>query len=406
MKIKAGVSATLIANVIFAISQWVIIASLNYTGRTDVVGQYAFAIALAGLFLTVGQLGLRPYLLSSVIKKQEIQHVFHVRIITSVIAFLLLGIFSYYFLSPSYFVLIITLGMVKVVENLSDICHGYYQKSFHIYQIVVARIFRAITSPILFVILFFYSESIILASVGLLVSLLLTFYFFDRKALQQQEIQITSVISIQQFKNIAVKSFPMGIATVFVILVVNIPLFILKKDASDNTIGMYASVFYFVTAGSLVLQSAMQVISPILTKNIQDKSLSVVKSLIFKSFIMAAMFGVFGIALASLFGDFILTLLYGSAFKEMGGLLVIAALINSALAFQSVSGVALTSFGSFKYQMYCMIFAIPVCYFSSTFLVSLIGINGALYSGAFTSFIIAGLFLVKLLKKLNEIEKN
>ena len=200
MKIKAGVSATLIANVIFAISQWVIIASLNYTGRTDVVGQYAFAIALAGLFLTVGQLGLRPYLLSSVIKKQEIKHVFHVRIITSVIAFLLLGIFSYYFLSPSYFVLIITLGMVKVVENLSDICHGYYQKSFHIYQIVVARIFRAITSPILFVILFFYSESIILASVGLLVSLLLTFYFLIERRYNSKRFKLPPLFLYSNLK--------------------------------------------------------------------------------------------------------------------------------------------------------------------------------------------------------------
>ena len=56
--------------------------------------------------------------------------------------------------------------------------------------------------------------------------------------------------------------------------------------------------------------------------------------------------------------------------------------------------------------MYCMLIAIPVCYFSSLFLVSEIGINGALYSGAITSFVIAVLFLIHSLKKLKDIEKN
>jgi O-antigen/teichoic acid export membrane protein len=203
-----------------------------------------------------------------------------------------------------------------------------------------------------------------------------------------------------------IKAFPMGLAAVVVILVVNIPLFILKESALDVEVGMYASIFYFVTAGSLVLQSAMQVVSPILTHNIKENSALAVKSIVIKSYFMAGAFGLLGILLASVFGQFVLSLLYGSSFKNLGELLVIASFINFTLAFQAVGGVALTSFGIFKYQMYCMLFIIPVCYFSSLFLVSTYGINGALYAGALSSFIIAGLFLSKLLKKLNEIEKN
>jgi len=56
--------------------------------------------------------------------------------------------------------------------------------------------------------------------------------------------------------------------------------------------------------------------------------------------------------------------------------------------------------------MYCMLFAIPVCYYTSTYFISFLGIRGALYAGALTSFIIAGLFLFKSLNRLNEIEKN
>jgi len=406
MKLKAGVSATLLANIIFAISQWAIIAGLNYTDKTDVVGQYAFAIAIAGLFLTVGQLGLRPYLLSSIVEQREVQYVFHVRLITSIVAFLALIVFSYFFLSPLYLLLILVLGVGKIIENLSDICHGYYQKNFQIQQIVYARVFRSLSSPIIFLAMFFYTESIVLACAGIFISLLATFYLFDKKALAQQGIQLFSAIPFSHFKKIVTKAFPMGFATVLVILVVNIPLFVLKGNAPDVVVGMYASIFYFVTAGSLVLQSAMQVISPLLTVNIRENSAVGVKSLVKKSYYMAAVLGLLGILLASLIGTEVLQLLYGSSFEGTGELLVIASLINFSLAFQAVGGVALTSFGVFKYQMYCMLFAIPICYFSSLYLVSLIGIKGALYAGAISSLIIAGLFLVKLLKKLNEIEKN
>ena len=406
MKLKAGVSATLVANVIFAISQWIIIAGLNYSGKTNIVGQYAFAIAMAGLFLTFGQLGLRQYLLSSIVSLKEIQYIFQIRLMASCLAFLLLISFSYFFLSPIYSLLLFVLGVVKVIENLSDICHGYFQKNFQIQQIVYSRVFRSLTSPILFLTIFFYTENIVLSSVGLVISLLLTFYYFDRKVLLQQGAQFFSFIPFHYFKKVILKASPMGAATVLVILVVNIPLFVLKNEASDTVVGMYASIFYFVTAGSLVLQSAMQVISPLLTSYIKNNSVASVKALITKSYIMAAVFGVIGVILASVLGDYVLTLLYGQSFEKLGELLIIASLINCTLAFQAVGGVALTSFGVFKYQMYCMIFAIPICYFSSAFLVSIIGVNGALYSGAFTSFIVAGLFLIKLFKKLNEIEKN
>lgn len=406
MTLKVGVSTTLLANVVFAISQWVIIAGLNYSGKTDVVGQYAFAIAIAGLFLTIGQLGFRQYLLSSIITQNEIQYVFQMRLMFSLLTFLILIIFSYYFLSSIYFLLIIALGACKVFENLSDICHGYFQRHFQIQSIVISRLFRSITSPIFFLLIFYYTQNVVMASTGLIVSLFLTFYLFDKKALTQHSVQFCAVMPIKAFNHIIKKASPMGVATVLVILIVNIPLFILKQYVSDTALGTYASIFYFVTAGSLVLQSVMQVISPILTKHIQDQSFVAVKLLIRKSYLMALLFGLFGVFLSAVFGNYILTLLYGDAFDNLGGLIVIASVVNFTLAFQSVGGVALTSFGIFTYQMYCMFFAIPVCYLSSYFFISNAGMQGALYAGAFTSLIIAGLFYIKIFKKLKNIEKN
>ena len=48
--------------------------------------------------------------------------------------------------------------------------------------------------------------------------------------------------------------------------------------------------------------------------------------------------------------------------------------------------------------MYVMAAVLPVCYISSTFLIQLYGIQGALYSGVVCASIIAVLFALKIYK--------
>jgi len=398
MKLKLGISITLFANVIFAISQWLIIAGLNYAGNTDLVGQYAYSLALAGVFLMSGQFGLRPYLLSRSISVREERYIIHTRFLTSILALTLLSVYSYIFVDAMYFNLIILLGIVKLVENMADICHGLHQKHFAIVEIAQSRILRAILTPILFFSIYSIFHNIVIASTGVLLSLLAAFYFVDKKVFSAYQVAPMKAENLALILKIARRSFPMGLASMLVILVVSIPLFILKKYHPDQDIGVYASIFYFVTAGSLVLQSVIQVISPVLTKYIKYDALSALRILIIRSYLMASMFGLIVMLLAHFFGEFLLTFLYGELFYEHAGLLLVAAIINLALAFQAVGGVVLTSFGVFKYQMYVMAAVLPVCYISSTFLIQLYGIQGALYSGVVCASIIAVLFALKIYK--------
>jgi O-antigen/teichoic acid export membrane protein len=400
MKLKIGIGITLFANIFFAISQWIVIAGLNYAGNTDVVGQYAYSLALAGVFLIFGQFGIRPYLLSRTISEQEEPYVIHTRLLTSILALIFLCTYSYFFVDVVYFWLILVLGVAKLVENISDICQGYHQKHFSIVEIAKSRILRALLTPILFFGFYHFSNNIALAGVGVLLSMLTTFYIVDKKVFSAYKIAPMISIELSIIWQIARQSFPMGMASMLVILVTSLPLFILKSLHSDQDIGFYASVFYFVTAGSLILQSAIQVISPILTKSIKSKSFSTLHLLIKRSYLMAAAFGLFGVVMAYAFGEFVLTLFYGNSFSGRGQLLLVASLINFSLAFQAVGGVILTSFGIFKFQMYVMAITLPICFFSSHYLISLYGIEGALYTGGLSALIVAVAFFFKIRKEL------
>lgn len=400
MKLKKGIAVTLFANVLFAISQWLIIAGLNYAGNINAVGQYAFSLALAGVFLTFGQFGMRPYLLSRTVSAKEEPFVIHARLLTSIFSLVLLVVYSYFFVDAIYFSLILVLGLAKLVENISDICQGYHQKNFSVFEIAKSRICRAILTPILFFSIYQFSSDVTLASIGVLISLSLTFYFIDKKVFSAYQIAPLITNNLALIYKIARHSFPMGMASMLVILVTSIPLFVLKGSHSDQDIGFYASVFYFVTAGSLILQSAIQVISPVLTKSIKSNSFVTLHFLIRRSYFIATAFGLLGLILALLFGDYVLILLYGNSFAGQGTLLVIASLINFALAFQAVGGVILTSFGIFKFQMYVMAITLPICFLSSHYFISLYEIQGALITGGVSALIVAAAFFFKIYKEL------
>ena len=66
----------LCGNVILALSQWVLIAGLNYSNAVEEVGRYSYSLALAGLFLTVGQVGVRQYLMSTDIPISHVRQLY------------------------------------------------------------------------------------------------------------------------------------------------------------------------------------------------------------------------------------------------------------------------------------------------------------------------------------------
>ena len=404
MQLKSGITITLIANLVFAISQWVIIAGLNKSGNVEVVGQYAYAIAMAGLFLTAGQFGLRQFLLSNRVSEKDMERIFYVRILTSTLAWLALFAYAYLLIDERYRNVVLLLGIAKLFENLSDVCHGYYQREMRLGAIARSRIARAILSPLVFLGTYFYTNNLQYAAVSLGLSWLVVFLLFDLAAISPKQRQFRNIFPISQLIRIGKTALPMGIATLLVMLTVNIPLLVLTERYSDLEVGQYASIFYFVTAGSLVTQSAMQVVSPAAVKLIGESNISGLKRLMRLSYLMVALLGATAIVFALLIGDWVLVLFYGEGFDNLGYLLVIAAITNFALGFQSVGGVMLTAYGTFNFQMVMCAISVVISYITSIVLVSSRGIEGALLAGAATAFVVSLCFFIKITREMQTSE--
>ncbi|MBW8190551.1 oligosaccharide flippase family protein [Neiella marina] len=402
MNLTKGISITLVSNLVFALSQWVIVAGLNHLGSVDVVGRYAYSITLAGFFLTVGQMGLRQYLLSSTVTSELLAQAFGARLISSLIAFVCLAAYALLVVDDIYLYLVLVLGIAKWVENMTDIAHGFYQRNFKITHIAWSRTSRSLLTPVLFLSVFYYSSNIYYACAALIGAWLLLFVLFDKASfIFQPQRQVNFRLVSQLLK----KAFPLGVTSVLVLLAVSLPLFILAEVSSETAVGQYASVFYFVTAASLILQSVLQVLSPIIVRHLSDNEFLRVRRLIKQSYWLALSYGICGVIIAVAIGEWVLNFVYGPQYIGLGYLAVLAAVLNGALALQAVGGIMLTAHGVFNFQMFAMIISVIVSAISGYFAIQVFGIAGAFYAGIVTALVNAVLFGIRVLKETHTYEK-
>ncbi len=398
-KLKSNMLLMLCGNVILALSQWVLIAGLNYSNAVEEVGRYSYSLALAGLFLTVGQVGVRQYLMSTDIPISHVRQLYVTRLLMSVLTFVLLLLYASLFVDTGYFWVVVFLGLAKIIENMSDLAHGFYLRRFDIYQITQSRVVRSTFSPIAFLGIYYISNNLVLSSVGLCIAWLVSYMWIDRAGFSSKDKNIHEVDQITSILKIA---YPMGVTSVLVLLSINIPLFVLAEKASDLDMGHYASVFYLVTAGSLLIQSALQVLSPIFIGLIKDSLVLQLIRLSSKSYLLSIVYGVAVILLAGLMGEWLLVFLYGTSFVGLGNLVTLAAYLNFMLAVQAVGGIILTALGVFRYQMWVMAASIVVGAVTSLWLVPVQGVTGAFIAGTIAAAFNAALFGLKVFQELHK----
>ncbi|WP_395341657.1 hypothetical protein PN836_019780 [Ningiella sp. W23] len=374
MNLKHGVSITLIANIAMALSQWAVIAWLNRSGNVDDVGRYAYSLALAGLALSLGHVGLRQYLMSDRMSKADEQFVFPTRVITSFLALFILAIISTFTIDIALITLVLILGLAKYFENLSDIAHGFALRSFKNTDLAISRIIRSILTPTLFILAYTLTGNISIAALAIVLAWVIVFLLVDTKlipSLPRKQIPSSGNKASKletdlghYLKNgfhIVKQSYPMGISSVLLVFTVSFPLFMLGEYANDTSLGIYSSVFYYVTAASLLLQSLLQVLSPLFLRYFQQSSFRNLKKLSARSYAFALAYGVIGIMIAYFFGESVTVLLYGNAFIDTHSLVIAAATLNMALAIQSVGGIILTAKGLFAWQLKIMSFSALLC---------------------------------------------
>lgn len=391
-------------NLIFSLSQWLIMIMIARLASKENLGQYALALAIVLPIYALTNLQLRPLFIldDNGKRKYNYSNFYYLRLLSSFIGILICIIFGFYY-NEILLILLIVAG-VKFLESLSDIIYAFYNskdKTYLISKSLLLKGMGGVLACFLGLTYFNFNWAIFF----ILLNYFLIWYFLDNKfILKTKEISQKKL----NFK-ILNQAIPMGVTLGLVTLQSSIPRIFLNNYESTELVGILSVLSYFVVIGSIFINSICQYLSPKIVKFWINDIKGFIKNYIFMQ-VISLLFGFFVLFFCYFFGNIILNLVYGEKFIEYGKELNLIMFSGIFLYLSTVNGFTLTSIGYIGKQVYIFSFIVLTTLLSSYILIPRLGIDGAIYSmviAYFTQFIVTSLVIIyKLRCKTNSWEKK
>ncbi|WMV76115.1 oligosaccharide flippase family protein [Geobacillus thermodenitrificans] len=387
LSLKKNFSWNFIGNLVYTFAQWAILSLLAKLGNPKMVGQFALGLALTAPIILFTNLQLRSIQATDTENKYQFGEYFGLRIITNVLAILitLFVVFIGQYNVVTSFVIILV-AFSKVIESWSDVIFGYLQQKERMDFTAISRIIKAILMLLLPSIFLFITNNVIWMVIGLCLSYVLVFIFYDLKVLKR----FTSPKVIFNRKNyieITKLALPLGIVLMLGSLYINIPRIVIEKYLGEEQLGYFAAIAYLIVAGNTFIGAIGQAAAPRLAILFSEKSFIQFKNLLIKLVSIGFVTGIVGVIITLLFGEFILSIFYDSSYAKYNVVFTLL-LISGAFNFSSTFlGIGLTATRSFKIQPYLGVIWIAVSFISAIILIPKFDLFGAGYSAIISAIV-------------------
>lgn len=233
-------------NLVFALSQGMLLISLNMIGDINSIAAFAIASAVTAPIFTLFQFGMRSqYLIDT---QHCFSGFFYARVILTAIGFcvsIVAATFTEYMLAVALF------AIFKVSDSIFDIVYAKHQKQGQLKLIATSRLLRSalnvITFTIALVYLGFTEAMASLALIGLACVMI-----GARNVGSLPSPRFVDMVTITK------KSAPLGIAAFVISLNSNIPRYLLESIGDASSLAAFSTFIYIVTSYGMVISSICQ----------------------------------------------------------------------------------------------------------------------------------------------------
>ncbi|MDT0172778.1 oligosaccharide flippase family protein [Exiguobacterium sp. BRG2] len=362
-------------NIIYTMSQFVILMLLSYGGDYDDVGKYGFALAVTAPIIKITNMQLNLIISSDQKHELNFSSLFKIRIVFLVgsLLFLIISLFLLNFNRETYLIIVL-IFFSKIIESLNDLIYGYFQRDHNINLVGKSKILKGIFSSITFAISYIISNSVIIALFVLNITWLTILAIdLNKTVLYKSDIKK----NIDKYKKIIIISFPLGIAGTFDLINVNIPRYLSQYFLTNTELGFYTIISYLMIAGGVLIDSICITFLPRLSRYIESKEFDNFYKMIKKINIFASILSILGIIISYFFGSFVLSILFNISNLKVEKLLVIIMFGCSFWYFSSFYNTYLYAMKIYKNQLKIMIVCFAVTVLSGFYLVENAGLLGA-----------------------------
>ncbi|MCZ8537256.1 hypothetical protein M9R32_08700 [Paenisporosarcina quisquiliarum] len=403
MNILKNLSWIFFANVIASLSKWLMIILIAKSLSSTEVGVYSLALALGAPITLFANMKLRSLYITST--NQQLSDYISSRNILSLIALLILSTVGSIFYTE-YFIIIVLVGISKIIDLQSDLYYALPHKNNELNIVGKILILKNVFSILLFGTFLLIFENLTFALFAQVIFYLI-FLIMEKRYLLNHYKTKKDQPSWMGIKAILVLGLPLGLSQMLYSLNVNFSRYILEYYESSEVLGYFSAIVYILIVSNLFMSAISQVFLPKLSTMFENGNIVLFKKYVYHylSF-FSIIVGIFMIGLAIVFGEVILTILYGKEYAVYKNIFLLCTISTAVNLISWNVDTALMAMRYVSIQPKITLVNLFITIISGYMLISNYGIKGA----ALTLIISATFQLILRIyfvnKRLNSIQKK
>ncbi|CAM2938366.1 lipopolysaccharide biosynthesis protein [Salinicoccus roseus] len=340
----------IVGTLLFALNQWMQVILITRMLGLYEVGLFSYFLALTAPLVLFSRFML--IVLVPTQKKLSYDYViFHEFrnlanygfIIGSLLVLLFVDLNIYESLCLFIFVLF------KFYENKEDFIYTENIAEARISFLAYSKIYKSIVSIVLFAAAVFIFDSLLMAILSLLISQMLIYYVYDcRFSFSKKRAKLG--IRWREFKNIFILGLGLSIVELLNSLVSNIPRYALEYFHSVETLGIFATIMYFVIITNNIVVAISQSVVAGLSKEAEESAAKFYRSFLKLCGIFLILI-IVGEAILLTFGNNLLVLVYGERFDGYQTEILLLGILLIFTVYTKLFEMALSIFNIYNLQV-------------------------------------------------------
>lgn len=375
---------TLTGNSTVSLAQWAFIVVISRLLGYGAGGDYALALAIVNPVMMLANLQLRAVQASDARERFHFEDYLTLRLWTLIGASILIVEFGSMTTAP-VMVLLAVLAL-KLVEGLSDVYHGAFQRANRMDWIAQSQITKSALSLALIIIGAAFARPLAVTVGVAAVGCALVWTWYD--CAQARQLHLKGVgrilpewpIPWARIKPLMETAFPLGAVMMLISLNQSIPRFAIERFAGREALGTFAAAAAVAQTVNLALNAIGQSLTVPLAKLVHERNLTAFRALFGKGFLTGAIIAaVLTVASAAGAAD-LLKVLFAHATPDQAWWLTLQMAAAGITALAGLCGYALTAMGEYRAQLLLFLPLTAVLALANWIFVPVHGVEGACWA--------------------------
>jgi len=382
--LRENLGWTIAGNLLYAGCQWGMLVLIARLGTPAMVGDFAFALALAAPVLVLAMLNLRAAQATDQRGEYAFADYVHLRVVclaaagTVLAAILIAGRFG-----RATVWTVVLVAAAKACDALSDVVYGLLQQREWMKRIAISRVLQGLLQLAALGLALAATGSLIAATAAMAAASLAVTVLYDVasvRAVGRREPGAARPLSVlarpdrRALVRLLGLSLPLGLAAALDSFNASVPRYALDAGVGREALGYYAALAYFLIGQGTIVTAVADVARPRLARAHGAASEEFL-GLTARLAIAAGGCAVAGVVLAYALGADLLRLLYGESYAAQTRLLV---WIMVAAIPWNLSGIVTTAIGAARHFRAVLLCFVAMTVVTAVASAALVPANGAL----------------------------